>query len=227
MKLPIAIAALVLLSNVGCAKINSMLGGESGVVTNSEGEVIAGRNQNDAYVGGKQADAEAMKAGFAAKTSEAAVMKIPTVVTTVTFDDENKPVFSVAVNINGSILASKQNDSLYGVKFDNNTKIPETSFAQGAKAVGGAALGLANSTGLIVGEFGYFVGSMFRAAVDKPMIRGDYVSIDDSFNEPTASGNDSTIHTGGDPIPVIGEGDAEPPVTPEADVVRGPAPLRY
>jgi hypothetical protein len=224
-KLPI-IAALIILSTTGCAKVSSILGGGSKPMVNSEGKVIAGRNQNDAYVGGKQADAEAMKAGFEAKKSETEVMKVPTVVTTVTFDDENKPVFSVAVNINGSILASKQNDSLYGVKFDNNTKIPETSFAQGAKAVGGAALGLANSTGLIVGEFGYFVGSMFRAAVDKPMIRSDYVSIDDSFKETTASGNDSTIHTGGDPIPVIGEGDDEPPVE-TGESVYGPAPMGY
>lgn len=103
-------------------------GDQSEILTGEDGRIIAGRNQYDAYADGKESDSKAIQ-----RLADA--VATPTVTTTVKFDNDNKPIFTVDVSIGGSILAA----NLEKVQANqNNTQVPKNAVAQGIEATGTA-----------------------------------------------------------------------------------------
>lgn len=190
---------LAIASLTGCSAITG--GGDNEIVINKDGKVIAGRNQNDGYVGGKEADAKALEALFISTNT-------PTFTATVSLDDNNKPVMTTSMNIGPLIIASKV-DQIMSLMAKQN--VPETSFAQGAKAVGGAVTDIVSSPAtMAIGLSWLWKDALLGAAA---MAGGDnrnyvYRDIDGSFNE----------------TKVIGKGTATGPAM-GGDTIMEPAPL--
>lgn len=104
-------------------------GNQSEILTGEDGRVLAGRNQYDAHVDGLRAIADAIKS-----ISDAA--KEPSSKTKVTFDDDNKPVFTAECNTASTVLAAKIDTILPQL---NVSQVPKNAVAQVIEATGGAA----------------------------------------------------------------------------------------
>lgn len=176
-------------------------GNQSKILTGTDGQVIAGRNQYDGYADGKESDSKAL-------TAMAEAIESPTVTTEVKIDDNGNPVTTTTISLGGLILASKM-DQIQTVMAKQN--VPETSFAQGAKAVGGAVTGIISSPAtMAIGLSWLWKDALLGAAA---MAGGDnrnyvYKDIDGSFNE----------------TKVIGKGTATGPAM-GGDTIMQPAPM--
>jgi hypothetical protein len=217
-KLPI-IAALIILSTTGCAKVSSILGGGSKPMVNSEGKVIAGRNQYD-----RDAEIAMARSLLLIQESKERMQEKNLIATTPTKSTTLYPDGREVTNENYAIL-------VLAAKYENQEPIapyvaPPSETAQNIKAAGGFVREILGAPATLGLGLGYFWSNAVAAMADTPNIHGDRVTIKDSFNEPIASGDGSKVHTGGDPIPVIGEGDAEPPIE-TGESVYGPAPMGY
>jgi hypothetical protein len=212
-KLPI-IVALILLSTTGCANLSGMIGGE--------------QNDNDigrwtAYARAVEAESRAKTAYFDAKRAEyEAIGSSPT--SRVEFTDSGGNQVIVETSVNGAILAAKQNNNAYGIDLSTPVVLPKSAIAE----VLGVAVDMAKVVVQSPFAVGVAVGATANAVSDNGQdgVRGEHVTINGSYNDTSSSG-DGTIYTGGDQsIPVIGEGDAEPPVE-TGESVYGPAPMGY
>lgn len=135
--------AIAMTTQSGCLSI--LGGGDDGVRLNPEGKVVAGRNRNDAYVGAKEAESMALQEAFKAKNAQAQSLNTPTVVTTVTFDDNDKPVYTTTINLNGLLVADTINDGLFGYK-PQKIEAPKSAGAEFIGAAGDATSKIAEST---------------------------------------------------------------------------------
>lgn len=174
-------------------------GDQSEIMTGADGQVIAGRNQYDGYVDGKEADSKALAA-------MAEAIESPTVTTEVKIDENGNPVTTTTISLGGLILASKM-DQIQSVMA--KTSVPKSGFAQGAEAIGDAMH--KNGTALMgIGISWLWKDALIGAAA---MAGGDnrnyvYRDIDGSFNE----------------TKVIGSGTATGPAM-GGDTVMQPFPL--
>lgn len=153
-----AMALFVVSTLTGCI----FSGNQTSIVTDENGKVIAGRNQYDAFVEGKEADSEALK-----KLAE--MINTPTVSTTVSFDKENKPVYNCSVNVAGSITASHLRDIQNSM---SSTSVPETPVAQGIKATGVAIRDTVSLPVFLAGGVAYVAG---KTATDIAKNNGDKI----------------------------------------------------
>lgn len=188
--------AVFLLSIVASILLSGCLfsGDQSEILTGENGRVVAGRNQYDAYADGKESDSQAMQ-------ELADAIATPTVTTTVKFDDDNKPIFTVDVNIGGSILAANL-DKIQANQ--NSSQVPKNAVAQVIEATGGAAKEILTTPAAVGGVVAVTAVEVVKHA------NGN------TYNGDVEGSNNNTK--------VIGDGTATAPAI-SGDTITGPEPL--
>lgn len=182
--------------------IGVLLGG-CGMLSPTSNNNGSGQNQYDAHT----ASVEAVMEMIEYVVDEASKS---TVVFTTRLDDKDKPVTTTEFNIGSAIIASQFENIVSSVA---QTKVPETGFAQGVRAIGDASSQVAGTPGAIALGMSHFtyetvVGAAALAGTDNR--RYIYKDVNDSFNESknTGSGTATGPTVGGaapEPVPEVVE----------------------
>lgn len=182
------IILMVLLS--GCGMIGS-------------GDGTGETNIYDAEIARAEARAEVLKSYFGAMEARFASSSSPTVEVTTTIGDDGRPVYSLRVNVADAITASMPISDAFGVDLNTGNGPLESGFSQGAKAVGGVINEALRAPAILGASISYALLGAIDAIAGEPKIRGEYVTINESFNE-------SKVSTGGDGDVIgTGPGDGE------------------
>lgn len=188
---------LLAITQVGC--LSFFGGGNDGVRLNNEGEVVAGRNQYDSHAEAQWAMSEALQ-----EFAKAAMT--PTSSTIVTIDENNNPVMTCNNNVNSALIAASLVEIIGSL---NRSQVPETAFAQGAKAVGGVIKETLNAPVVLATAPAAVVGLTADALSERI---GDHTQNGDIIGSQNTTKND-------------GEGIATGPSIKEEPVILQPAPL--
>ena len=195
-KLSLSLFAVTALLLSGCASPDS--------TTNPD------TNRYDASARASEAKWQALEKYFEARKAEAQAPKSPTVAVVVTMDESGQPVYTFTADIAGAIRAAKHEEGAYGLQVDTKDIIPESATTQNIKAAGGVLNKVIRAPAVLGMGLSYFWLGAIDAVANKESVRGEYVTIDGSFND-----ND---------VQVIGEGSAVGAAYDAGDVL-GPEPM--